>query len=47
MSEWMKRILDSKRSYRAKLAILPFEEKIKLLEMMRSRAHEIAAGKRI
>jgi len=47
MSEWMKRILDSKRTFRSKLASLPFEEKIKLLEMMRSRALEIQTAKRI
>jgi hypothetical protein len=38
MSEWITRLIESKRAYRAKLAALPFEEKIKLLEKLRQRA---------
>ncbi len=41
MSEWIKRLIESKRAYRAKLAALPFEEKIKLLEKLRVRIHAI------
>ena len=37
MSEWITRLIESKRAYRAKLAALPFEEKIKLLEKLRQR----------
>lgn len=37
MNEPMKRVLESKRAYRSKLAALPFEEKIKLLEKLRVR----------
>lgn len=41
MSEWIKRLIESKRAYRAKLAALPFEEKIKLLEKLRVRTRSI------
>ena len=37
MSEWIKRLIESKCAYRAKLVGLPFEEKIKLLEKLRRR----------
>ena len=46
MSEWIKRLIDSKRAYRAKLAALPFEEKIKLLEKLRARMLSIQAVER-
>lgn len=46
MSEWIKRLIESKRAYRAKLAALPFEEKIKLLEKLRVRTASIQAAKR-
>jgi len=45
MSEWMKRILESKRAYRAKLAALPFEEKVRLLEKLRTRTRMIRSGR--
>jgi hypothetical protein len=38
MSDWMIQILESKRDYRAKLAALPFAEKIVLLEQLRQRS---------
>ena len=38
MSDWMKKMLESKRTYRAKLVALPFEEKLKLLEQLRQRS---------
>lgn len=38
MSDWIQRLIESKRAYRAKLAALPFEEKIKLLEKLRMRS---------
>lgn len=41
MSEWIKRLIESKHAYRAKLAALPFEEKIKLLEKLRARTISI------
>jgi len=45
MSDWMKRILESKRAYRAKLAALPFEEKVRLLDKLRTRTRTIRAGR--
>lgn len=45
MSEWIKRLIESKRAYRAQLAELPFEEKIKLLEKLRQRSLSIQSGK--
>lgn len=38
MSEQMKRILESKRDHRSKLAALRFEEKIVFLERLRLRS---------
>jgi hypothetical protein len=45
MSEWIKRLIESKRAYSAKLAALPFEEKIKLLEKLRVRTISIQSVK--
>ena len=45
MSEWITRLIESKRAYRAKLAALPFEEKIKLLEKLRVRTISIQSVK--
>ena len=47
MSEWIQRLIESKRAYRAKLAALPFEEKIKLLERLRQRTLGIQADSRM
>ncbi len=38
MSEWMRRILESKRATRQRLRELPFSEKIKLLQKLRDRS---------
>lgn len=42
MSEWMRRILESKRQKRQQLAALPFSEKLKILEKLRDRGLAIA-----
>jgi hypothetical protein len=42
MSEWMQKILDSKRSMRERLATLPFAEKVRILEQLRDRTRAIA-----
>ena len=42
MSERMRKILESKRETRRRLAGLPFDEKVKLLEQLRDRARAIA-----
>jgi hypothetical protein len=44
MSEWMRKILESKRATRNRLAALPFSEKIKILEKLRDRSISIASG---
>lgn len=46
MSDWMRKIIESKRAYRRQLATLPFEEKIILLEKLRLRSLMINATKR-
>jgi len=43
MSEWIQRLIESKRAHRAKLAGLSFEEKIRLLEKLRIRTRSIQA----
>jgi hypothetical protein len=45
MSDWITRLIESKRAHRAKLAALPFEEKIRLLEKLRMRALAIQASR--
>ena len=42
MSEWMRKILDSKRAMRQHLATLPIAEKIRILEQLRDRNQAIA-----
>lgn len=44
MSERMRRILESKRAMRHKLAALPFSDKVKLLEQLRERSLLIASS---
>ncbi|MCX6999523.1 MAG: hypothetical protein NT106_04405 [Candidatus Sumerlaeota bacterium] len=44
MSDWLRRVLESKRQARRRLAALPFSEKIKLLEKLRDRSLAIAAS---
>jgi hypothetical protein len=38
MTEWMGRVLESKRAARRRLRQLPFSEKLKLLEKLRERS---------
>jgi hypothetical protein len=38
MSEWLRKILESKRQKRQQLAALPFSEKLKILEKLRDRS---------
>jgi len=42
MSEWMRKILESKRAMRRHLATLPFADKVKILEQLRDRSRTIA-----
>jgi hypothetical protein len=42
MSEWMLKILESKRAMRQRLAKLPFADKVKILEQLRDRSRAIA-----
>jgi hypothetical protein len=42
MSEWMQKILESKRTMRQRLTALPFAEKIRILEQLRDRSRVIA-----
>jgi hypothetical protein len=44
MSEWMRKILESKRVTRNRLAALPFSEKVKILEKLRERSLSIASS---
>lgn len=44
MSDQMRKILESKREVRKRLAALPFADKVKLLEQLRDRALAIAAS---
>jgi hypothetical protein len=37
MTDWMRKVLESKRATRQRLQQLPFSEKIKLLEKLRER----------
>jgi hypothetical protein len=42
MSDWMRRVLESKRAVREQLRELSFSEKVKLLEKLRERSLAIA-----
>jgi hypothetical protein len=44
MSEWLRKLLESKRKARRKLAAKPFSEKIKLLEELRDRSRALATN---
>ena len=46
MSEWMRKVLESKRAMRQRLRELPFSEKIKILEKLRDRDPAIARNPR-
>jgi hypothetical protein len=42
MTDWMRKVLESKRATRQRLRALSFSEKIKLLEKLRDRSLAIA-----
>ena len=44
MSDWLRKILESKRGMRRRLAALSFAEKVKLLERLRDRSRAIVAS---
>jgi hypothetical protein len=44
MSEWMRKVLESKRQARKELAALPFSEKLLLLEKLRDRSLLLASS---
>ncbi len=44
MSEWMRKVLESKRAMRQHLATLSFSEKLRILEELRNRSLAIAAS---
>jgi dGTP triphosphohydrolase len=44
MTEWMRRVLESKRQARKDLAALPFSEKLLLLERLRDRSRLVASS---
>jgi hypothetical protein len=44
MSDFMRKVLESKRAARQRQARLPFAEKLVLLEKLRDRSLRIAAG---
>ncbi|HOX56046.1 MAG TPA: hypothetical protein P5205_02795 [Candidatus Paceibacterota bacterium] len=44
MNDWMRRVLESKRETRKRLAALPFSEKVILLEKLRDRSRLIASS---
>ena len=45
MSDQMRKILESKREMRQRLATTPFADKVKLLEQLRDRSLAIAASR--
>jgi hypothetical protein len=42
MSDWLRKVLESKRATRRRLQALSFSEKLKLLEKLRDRSRAIA-----
>ena len=46
VTEQLRRILESKRNERTRLAALPFAEKLRLLEKLRARTLTIAASRK-
>jgi len=42
MSDWMRKVLESKRAARQRLRVLSFSEKLKLVERLRDRSLAIA-----
>ncbi len=47
MSEWMKRIIESKRAKRREFAALPFAEKVKIVKRLREAAGQIRSIRRL
>jgi hypothetical protein len=45
MSDWIKRLIESKRAHRARLAALPFEEKVRILAKLRLRTAAIRTAR--
>jgi hypothetical protein len=45
MTEWMRKVLESKQAARQRLQQLPFAEKLKLLEKLRDRSLLIARSR--
>jgi hypothetical protein len=45
MSEWMQKVLESKRAMRTRLAALPFGQKLALLEKLRERRMAISSSR--
>ena len=41
MSDWMKRIIESKRAMRREFAAMPYAEKVKIVERLRDAACQI------
>ena len=46
MSDWIKRLIESKRAHRVRLAALPFEEKVRILAKLRQRTLAIQNSRR-
>jgi hypothetical protein len=44
MTDWMRKVLESKREMRKHLAELSFSEKLKILEELRNRSLAVAAS---
>ena len=44
MTDWMRKVLESKRAMRQRLATLSFSEKLRILEELRNRSLAIAAS---
>ena len=45
MSDWMSKVLESKRAMRSRLAALPIAEKLVLLDKLRARSLAIRAAR--
>ena len=45
MSDWMKRIIESKRAMRREFAALPYGEKLRIVERLRDAAQKIRASR--
>ena len=45
MSEWMQRIIESKRNARREFALMPYGEKLRIVERLRDAAVQIRASR--